>query len=159
MLITDYSSIYIDYLLTEKPVVFLPYDKDDYLKDRGLNFKYDLVTPGPKPESFENFKNEVNRLLNDSSYYYGERHKINIFFNEINSECSPNICSLIKKDINKKNIISLYSFVIEPDSSRTIHVLPRNSGAESKLISRASLRALLQLTALEAIKDVTLRTN
>lgn len=102
LLITDYASIYIDYLLTEKPMVFLPYDKEDYLKDRGLNFEYDSVTPGPKPETFENLKDEVNKLLKDSSYYYAERHKINMFFNEVNSECSPNICSFIKKDIKQK---------------------------------------------------------
>lgn len=99
LLITDYSSIYIDYLLTEKPIIFLPYDKEDYIRNRGLNFEYENVTPGPKPLTFENFMNEVNRLLNDKSYYHAKRHETNMFFNEIDSRCSPNICTLIKKDI------------------------------------------------------------
>lgn len=32
ILITDYSSIYIDYLLLDRPLIFLPYDKEQYLK-------------------------------------------------------------------------------------------------------------------------------
>ena len=55
LLVTDYSSIYIDYLLTEKPIVFLPYDKEQYLEGRGMNFGYDEVTPGPKPETMRSF--------------------------------------------------------------------------------------------------------
>ena len=43
-LITDYSSIYIDYLLTDKPMIFLPYDRQQYLDGRGMNFDYDDVT-------------------------------------------------------------------------------------------------------------------
>ena len=41
ILITDYSSIYIDYLLLDRPLIFLPYDKEQYLKGRGMNFEYD----------------------------------------------------------------------------------------------------------------------
>ena len=52
LLITDYSSIYIDYLLLERPILFLPYDREAYLKTRGFNFDYDEVTPGPKPKSY-----------------------------------------------------------------------------------------------------------
>lgn len=37
LLITDYSSIYIDYLLTDKPLMFLPYDRERYLDGRGMN--------------------------------------------------------------------------------------------------------------------------
>ena len=48
-LITDYSSIFTDYLVMDKPVLFFPYDLDDYRKkNRELQFDYDWITPGPK---------------------------------------------------------------------------------------------------------------
>lgn len=51
VVITDYSSIYLDFLLTGRPIVFLPHDRESYLtRERGFYFDYDddLVTPGPK---------------------------------------------------------------------------------------------------------------
>ncbi|MFT4144607.1 MAG: CDP-glycerol glycerophosphotransferase family protein [Mobilitalea sp.] len=49
VLITDYSSIYFDFLLTEKPVVFFPYDYEEYLAEsRELYFDYEEFTPGRK---------------------------------------------------------------------------------------------------------------
>lgn len=46
-LITDYSSIYIDYMLVDKPLIFFAYDKEKYLsKDRELFCRYEDATPG-----------------------------------------------------------------------------------------------------------------
>jgi CDP-glycerol glycerophosphotransferase (TagB/SpsB family) len=40
-LIVDYSSISIDFYLTDRPVIYYPYDeKQYYLKDRDMYFKY-----------------------------------------------------------------------------------------------------------------------
>lgn len=51
-MITDYSSIYTDYLTMEKPVLFYPYDGDKYVsQNRELQFDYDWITPGPKVKS------------------------------------------------------------------------------------------------------------
>lgn len=47
VLITDYSSIYFDFLLLQRPVFFIPYDFPQYSHARGLLYTYDEVTPGP----------------------------------------------------------------------------------------------------------------
>ena len=43
-LITDYSSIYSDYPLLNKPIIFTPFDKDEYINFRGLYSEYDEIT-------------------------------------------------------------------------------------------------------------------
>lgn len=46
-LITDYSSIYFDYLLLDKPIIFFAYDIETYIREsRELYYKYEDVTPG-----------------------------------------------------------------------------------------------------------------
>ena len=88
-LITDYSSIYIDYLLTGKPMIFLPYDRQQYLDGRGMNFNYDDVTPGPKPETFSEF---LQALSPETDSWKTERERVNRLFNEIQKPCATDIC-------------------------------------------------------------------
>ena len=46
VLITDYSSLFFDFLLTRRPIVFFQYDQQNYIRDRGMYL--DLSTlPGP----------------------------------------------------------------------------------------------------------------
>lgn len=95
-LITDYSSIYIDYLLTDKPMVFLPYDRQQYLDGRGMNFDYDDVTPGPKPETFNDF---LDALSPKEDFWKSERTRVNRLFNEIQHPCAADICNKVLKMI------------------------------------------------------------
>lgn len=54
LLITDYSSCYIDYLLCKKPIIFFQYDIGIYQRDeREMYFNDSFVTPGPKAMEFE----------------------------------------------------------------------------------------------------------
>jgi CDP-glycerol glycerophosphotransferase (TagB/SpsB family) len=51
-LVTDYSSIYFDFLFTKRHIVFFPFDLEQYVaEDRGLYFAYDETTPGPRAQS------------------------------------------------------------------------------------------------------------
>lgn len=95
-LITDYSSIYIDYLLTDKPMIFLPYDRQQYLDGRGMNFDYDDVTPGPKPETFNDF---LDAISPKEDFWKSERTRVNRLFNEIQHPCAADICNKVLKMI------------------------------------------------------------
>ena len=66
-LISDYSSIFFDYLLLDRPLVFYPYDLDDYRTfSRALYDDYDSVTPGPKAYDAVGLLQTLTTLL--SSY-------------------------------------------------------------------------------------------
>ena len=97
LLITDYSSIYMDYLLTGKPILFLPYDQEEYLKDRGMNFPYNQVTPGPKPKTFQEFLNSMEDLLYNHDGYVRQRESVNNFLNEIQRPCCADICKYTRE--------------------------------------------------------------
>jgi CDP-glycerol glycerophosphotransferase (TagB/SpsB family) len=74
VLITDYSSIYFDYLLLDRPVVFFPYDLEIYLeKERGLIFDYDDLTPGPKCFTQEELLGRLKEILVDGRDYFKEK--------------------------------------------------------------------------------------
>lgn len=103
LLITDYSSIYIDYLLTGNPIIFLPYDREEYLADRGLNFPYDEVTPGPKPETLQELLNSVENLLYNTDDYAQQREELNQYFNEIQSPCCEKICQHVMRLVTERN--------------------------------------------------------
>ncbi|WP_439294093.1 CDP-glycerol glycerophosphotransferase family protein [Lonepinella sp. BR2882] len=91
ILISDYSSVFFDYLLTDNPIIFAPFDYESYLEnDRELYYDYDTVTPGPKCkdwtevldwilkysihpelylESRENVRNRVHKYQDGNSSY------------------------------------------------------------------------------------------
>ncbi|MDE5422986.1 CDP-glycerol glycerophosphotransferase family protein [Ancylomarina sp. DW003] len=58
VLMTDYSSIYVDYLILDRPICFLPFDLDLYEKEKGLviDFENESCIPGP-------IINDANELL------------------------------------------------------------------------------------------------
>ncbi len=77
MLVTDYSSIYFDYLLSGKPIVFFDYDLEEYLRDaREMYFDYDEYTPGRKAETQEGLEAAVLAALADPQAYRKERERM-----------------------------------------------------------------------------------
>lgn len=83
ILITDYSSIYIDYLLLDRPLLFYYYDYEDYLReDREMYFEYDRVTPGQKAKNFEELMDALEIIHSHGPSYQGaEREEVrNLFY-------------------------------------------------------------------------------
>ncbi len=64
VLITDYSSIYLDYLLLNKPIIFIPYDLKAYQSYRGFLFDYESHTPGKKVFTQKHFMDALHQSVN-----------------------------------------------------------------------------------------------
>jgi len=82
-LITDYSSIFFDYLLVDKPMVFFSYDLADYIKhSRGLYYDYATFVPGPIVKTQVELIHTIQDVyLNGQDEYIQKRmHMKNLFF-------------------------------------------------------------------------------
>ncbi|MBL4866101.1 MAG: CDP-glycerol glycerophosphotransferase family protein [Pseudomonadales bacterium] len=83
LLITDYSSVYFDYLLTGKPIIFAPFDYSNYLQnERDLYYQYEDLTPGPKCKDWCEVLKWTNKFKKDASIYSLERTRIKNRFHE-----------------------------------------------------------------------------
>lgn len=69
ILITDYSSAYIDFMLTDKPIISFAYDRDSYLnEERGLFYDFESAIPGPICDDFPQ--------LMEALYEFGEKSRL-----------------------------------------------------------------------------------
>jgi len=72
VLITDYSSIYFDYLCLKRPIIFFVYDREEYERTRGLYFSLDTFVPGPLCYT----PDEVNQALRNNIKLQSEYEQI-----------------------------------------------------------------------------------
>ena len=99
LLITDYSSIYFDFLLTDRPIIFTPFDYEEYLsKDRELYYNYDEVTPGPKCKNWNEVLESIEKFKKDSTLYAKERKIVKDRFHKYqdNKSCKRVYNEIIK---------------------------------------------------------------
>lgn len=76
-LISDYSSIFIDYLLLDKPIGFTVDDMAAYQENLGFSVSDPLVyMPGEKLATKEELKSFISSLSEEQDDYYKERKKI-----------------------------------------------------------------------------------
>lgn len=74
LLVTDYSSVYFDYLLLDRPMIFVPVDLVEYENTRGLLLEpYDRWTPGPKVFEQACLEEQILKSLADHKHYKVER--------------------------------------------------------------------------------------
>ena len=95
-LITDYSSIYLDYMLLERPIIFLPYDLKEYESSVGFTMNYMENTPGPKPELFKDFLVILSEIKNSPQKYIQIIHELNKKLNNPEKKSCKKIGDMIK---------------------------------------------------------------
>ncbi len=67
VLVTDYSSIFFDFLPRRKPIVYYVYDCEEYSRTRGLYFDMDEM-PGPKCHTVDELMATISNLLKDEKF-------------------------------------------------------------------------------------------
>ncbi|MEN8078669.1 CDP-glycerol glycerophosphotransferase family protein [Clostridioides difficile] len=76
-LITDYSSVYFDYLLLDKPIIFFNNDISEYGANRGFLLEpVSYWMPGEKVSSYEDFKNSIEDIVRNNDKYIEDRSNI-----------------------------------------------------------------------------------
>jgi CDP-glycerol glycerophosphotransferase len=86
VLITDYSSVYFDFLYLNRPIIFYPYDLEYYEnEDRGLIFNYNDYTPGPKVYNLPQLESCILSGEHDYKKYSEGRYRVRnkVFSNTI----------------------------------------------------------------------------
>ncbi|CAI6326373.1 CDP-glycerol glycerophosphotransferase family protein [Bacillus subtilis] len=79
LLITDYSSVFFDYINLKKPIVFFVYDLPIYRDSiRGFYFDFEQKTPGSLVQTSEELIKTVNDLLHNPYI----DHNYELFYNE-----------------------------------------------------------------------------
>lgn len=99
ILITDYSSIYFDYLLLDRPVLFHIYDFDKYrTQDREFLLDFESYTPGEKSMNNEGFFDSLRGLISGKDNYKEERLKVREkIFESTDANSSTRICNFIEE--------------------------------------------------------------
>lgn len=98
VLVTDYSSIYLDFLLVDKPIVFIPYDLKEYQSYRGFLFDYESNTPGDKVYSQQEFLSSLDLNLNSPENKSTERKRVlDLFHRYQNGNSSSRILAKINE--------------------------------------------------------------
>lgn len=88
VLITDYSSIYFDFLVLKRNLIFFIPDFEWYHNkiNRGLLYEYDAVTPGQKVTTWECLVNHLVQCVQYGDDFSLERNKLlKDFFNNMTS--------------------------------------------------------------------------
>jgi len=76
LLITDYSSICVEFLLLDKPTIFYIHDLDAYKKETGTVDKIWSVFPGSRVSTFEALLDALNQEEFDASLRTAAREKL-----------------------------------------------------------------------------------
>ena len=105
MLLTDYSSIYVDYLALNRPICFLPYDLVQYDKERGLaiDFRKDVDTPGPKLNDMDDLIDYVKNVsLGDDKFREIRKAAQRNFYQYLDGDSCKRVWEFILKLVDKK---------------------------------------------------------
>ncbi len=98
VLLTDYSSIYFDYLLLDRPIGFIIDDIEEYNKNRGFVTEKPLeMMPGQKIKTTEELYSFFEDISNDKDDFADDRARVNNIVNHFqDNNSSERLLELLK---------------------------------------------------------------
>lgn len=95
ILITDYSSIYFDFLHLDRPVVFYTFDLDNFARHRGVMPNYEELCAGPRVMDFDSLVETLETIL-ETDNYARERARIrDDLYDHQDGQACRRLCSLL----------------------------------------------------------------
>ncbi len=97
VLITDYSSIYIDFLLTGRPILNFTYDIDSYVNERGFLYQLDDAMPNTPFRTFDELVANMDAALNGQELNLPQYRKVTSLFHAHANHSSVEVLDHIKR--------------------------------------------------------------
>ncbi|PXV91858.1 CDP-glycerol glycerophosphotransferase (TagB/SpsB family) [Lachnotalea glycerini] len=98
MLIVDYSSIYLDYMMLDRPVVAFPFDYEEYLSNsRECYFEYEEYMPELKVKTMSELMSGIKQVFENDTYKDKRHIRRNYHFEDIDGNSSERLYRAIKK--------------------------------------------------------------
>jgi CDP-glycerol glycerophosphotransferase (TagB/SpsB family) len=101
ILVTDYSSVYMDYLQLDRPIILFPYNYEKYMESQeGLLFDYKTMAPGPICYSQDQLQEAItNYVLGRADKFADKRAEIKkLAFKYKDGMASERIWNFITKE-------------------------------------------------------------
>lgn len=107
ILITDYSSVYFDFLLLDKPIIFFTPDFEVYEEDRGFLLEpYDFWAPGEKCQDIQSLKTTILSILSGKDDYSKNRKIVrDIVHRYKDNRSSERVWAFVDKILSAQNKI------------------------------------------------------
>lgn len=97
IMITDYSSVGVEFLFLNRPVIYIDKDEEEYKNNRGIILgDYNLWTQGVTCSDLKGLKQRIDDIIAnnlDFSYYYNQRK--NLWFGNLQDGGCQRICDYL----------------------------------------------------------------
>lgn len=141
LMITDYSSLGVEYLFLKKPVVYINTDEEEYKNNRGIIFNnLDFWMPGYRANNIEDLKNGIIGSLSDNYKYKDEMElKKKLWFSNLENGGCENICKFlfnddgsIKEELLVKEQTDSYTDRLEKENTKLKNTIDEKNAVIAK---------------------------
>lgn len=100
VLVTDYSSLFADYILLDRPLIFYCYDLETYAQREGIVGDYMQITPGPKVTTFEALIQALESAIctGDPDWAAARAKARSLYHTHQDTKASERIFAILQKD-------------------------------------------------------------